>query len=111
MNYIWRSQYILYILFFFAIQQVKPITLNSFRSRSLISGSKTFLARVEGKSSKESINKAFERSAKRGPVTWVSFALVALAGGGVVLYVRHLKEEKEQGEINFGFVKVGRVLV
>lgn len=91
-----------YILYFFAIQQVKPITLNSFQSRSLISGSKTLLARAEGKTSKEAVDKAFERAAKRGPVTWVSLALVALAGGGVVLYVRHLKEEKEKGEIKFG---------
>ena len=90
------------IYYFFAIQQVKPIMLNSFRSRSVISGTKTLLARAEGKTSKEAVDKAFERSAKRGPVTWVSLALVALAGGGVVLYVRHLKEEKEKGEINFG---------
>ena len=31
-------------------------------------------------------------------MTWVSLALVALAGGGLVFYVRHLKEEKEQGD-------------
>ena len=34
---------------------------------------------------------------KRGPITWVSLALFGLAGGGVVAYVRYLKEEKEKG--------------
>ena len=30
-------------------------------------------------------------------MTWLSLALVALAGGGLVFYVRNLKEEKELG--------------
>lgn len=55
------------------------------------------LVRGEKKASKEAVDDAFKRSAKRGPVTWISFTLVALAGGGLVLYVQHLKEEKEKG--------------
>ena len=52
----------------------------------------------EQKSSKKSIDEAFKRTAKRGPVTWASLALVALAGGGLLLYVRYLKEEKERSK-------------
>jgi len=48
--------------------------------------------RAESKS-----NEAFKRSAKKGPVTWTSFLLFVLAGGGIVYYVRYLKQEKEQG--------------
>lgn len=50
----------------------------------------------EQKSNKKSVDEAFERSAKRGPVTWASLALCGLAGGGLILYVRHLKEEKQR---------------
>lgn len=51
------------------------------------------------KSNKKSVDEAFERSTKRGPVTWASLALCALAGGGLLLYVRHLKEEKQRSKI------------
>lgn len=91
---------------------MKPITPNFFQSRSLINSSKTPLTRAEKKTSKEAVDEAFKRSAKRGPVTWASFVLVALAGGGLLLYVRHLKEEKEQGEDNYnlGCIKDGMTL-
>ena len=83
------------------LQQVKPVTSNLLQRRNLIVSSKHLLVRGEKKASKEAVDDAFKRSAKRGPVTWISFALVALAGGGLVLYVRHLKEEKEKGMISF----------
>ena len=78
--------------------KVKPIKTNYLQRRSLISTLRTPLRRAE-KSSKEAIDDAFKRSAKRGPITWVSLTLVALTGGGLLLYVRHLKEEKEQGKV------------
>ena len=56
------------------------------------------ITRSEQKTGKKSVDDAFERSSKRGPVTWASLALFALAGGGVLLYVRHLKEEKERSK-------------
>ena len=87
--------------YIFIFIQVNPITSNYFQSRSLINSSRNPLTRAEKKLSKEAVDEAFKRSAKRGPVTWASFALVALAGGGLLLYVRHLKEEKELGEMIF----------
>ena len=77
---------------------MKPVKTNYLQRRSLISTLRTPLRRAE-KSSKEAIDDAFKRSAKRGPITWVSLTLVALTGGGLLLYVRHLKEEKEQGKV------------
>ena len=77
---------------------MKPVKTNYLQRRSLISTLRTPLRRAE-KSSKEAIDDAFKRSAKRGPITWVSLTLVALTGGGILLYVQHLKEEKEQGKV------------
>ncbi|KAJ7393615.1 Cu-binding protein [Desmophyllum pertusum] len=78
-----------------AHSEVKAIP-NVFQSRSLIRSSRNPLTRAEQKTSQKSTEKAFKRSSKRGPVTWASLALCALAGGGLVFYVRHLKEEKER---------------
>lgn len=65
----------------------------------MICSSRNPFTRAEDqKSNKKSIDEAFERTAKRGPVTWASLALVALAGGGLLLYVRYLKEEKERSK-------------
>ena len=65
----------------------------------MIRSSRNPVTRAEDqKSNKKSIDEAFERSAKRGPVTWASLALVALASGGLLLYVRYLKEEKERSK-------------
>lgn len=89
--------------------KMKPITPNFFQSRSLINSSKTPLTRAEKKTSKEAVDEAFKRSAKRGPVTWASFVLVALAGGGLLLYVRHLKEEKEQEKEKAKKRSIGKV--
>lgn len=76
--------------------QVKPVP-NYFQSRSLMGSSRNQLKQTAQKSNKKSVDEAFERSTKRGPVTWASLALCALAGGGLLLYVRHLKEEKQRG--------------
>ena len=89
--------------FFFFFTQVKSIRSNFFQRRSVTSSLKKPLMRAE----KKAVDEAFKRSAKRGPVTWVSLALVALAGGGLVLYVRHLKEEKEKGNMNKLFMDEG----
>lgn len=71
--------------------------LNVSQKRTVIHSSRNPITRAEEqKSNKKSIDEAFKRTAKRGPVTWASLALVALAGGGLLLYVRYLKEEKEQ---------------
>lgn len=67
------------------------------------------LVRGEKKASKEAVDDAFKRSAKRGPVTWISFTLVALAGGGLVLYVQHLKEEKEKEKDKAKKRSIGKV--
>ena len=65
----------------------------------MIRSSRNPVTRAEDqKSNKKSIDEAFERSAKRGPVTWASLALVALASGGLLLYVHYLKEEKERSK-------------
>ena len=58
--------------------------------------SRSRLLRAEKQPTKTAVDEAFERSAKRGPVTWASFVCIALAGGAVVLYVRHAKEKQEQ---------------
>lgn len=72
---------------------------NFSQNRTVIRSSRSPVARAEDqKSNKKSIDEAFERTAKRGPVTWASLALVALAGGGLLLYVRYLKEEKERSK-------------
>ena len=83
------------ILIFF---QMRPV-LNVSQNRTVIHSSRNPITRAEEqKSNKKSIDEAFKRTAKRGPVTWASLALVALAGGGLLLYVRYLKEEKEQSK-------------
>lgn len=93
---------------FAARSQVKPIKTNYLQRRSLISTLRTPLRRAE-KSSKEAIDDAFKRSAKRGPITWVSLTLVALTGGGLLLYVRHLKEEKEQEKEKAKKKSIGKI--
>lgn len=93
---------------FGARSQVKPIKTNYLQRRSLISTLRTPLRRAE-KSSKEAIDDAFKRSAKRGPITWVSLTLVALTGGGLLLYVRHLKEEKEQEKEKAKKKSIGKI--
>lgn len=93
---------------FAAHSQVKPIKTNYLQRRSLISTLRTPLRRAE-KSSKEAIDDAFKRSAKRGPITWVSLTLVALTGGGLLLYVRHLKEEKEQEKEKAKKKSIGKI--
>lgn len=93
---------------FAARSQVKPIKTNYLQRRSLISTLRTPLRRAE-KSSKEAIDDAFKRSAKRGPITWVSLTLVALTGGGILLYVRHLKEEKEQEKEKAKKKSIGKI--
>ncbi|KAL9971438.1 hypothetical protein ACROYT_G023959 [Oculina patagonica] len=77
------------------LAEVKPVP-NYFQSRSLMGSSRNQLKQTAQKSNKKSVDEAFERSTKRGPVTWASLALCALAGGGLLLYVRHLKEEKQR---------------
>lgn len=76
---------------------MKPVN-NSFHKRTLISSSRNALTRAEPKGAQKPTEDVFKRSSKRGPVTWASLALCALAGGGLLLYVRHLKEEKEQSK-------------
>lgn len=77
---------------------MRPV-LNVSQKRTVIHSSRNPITRAEEqKSNKKSIDEAFKRTAKRGPVTWASLALVALAGGGLLLYVRYLKEEKEQSK-------------
>ena len=77
---------------------MRPV-LNVSQNRTVIHSSRNPITRAEEqKSNKKSIDEAFKRTAKRGPVTWASLALVALAGGGLLLYVRYLKEEKEQSK-------------
>ncbi|XP_073247239.1 protein SCO1 homolog, mitochondrial-like [Porites lutea] len=93
---------------FAARSQVTPVKTNYLQKRSLISTLRTPLTRAE-KSSKEAIDDAFKRSAKRGPITWVSLTLVALTGGGLLLYVRHLKEEKEQEKEKAKKKSIGKV--
>ncbi|CAH3038082.1 unnamed protein product [Porites lobata] len=93
---------------FAARSQVKPVKTNYLQRRSLISTLRTPLRRAE-KSSKEAIDDAFKRSAKRGPITWVSLTLVALTGGGLLLYVRHLKEEKEQEKEKAKKKSIGKI--
>lgn len=75
--------------------EVKPVN-NLFHKRTLISSSRHALTRAEPKGAQKPTEDVFKRSSKRGPVTWASLALCALAGGGLLLYVRHLKEEKER---------------
>lgn len=80
---------------------MKPVN-NLFHKRTLISSSRHALTRAEPKGAQKLAEDVFKRSSKRGPVTWASLALCALAGGGLLLYVRHLKEEKERSkEINY----------
>ncbi|KAM7427317.1 Cu-binding protein [Porites harrisoni] len=93
---------------FAARSQVTPVKTNYLQRRSLISTLRTPLRRAE-KSSKEAIDDAFKRSAKRGPITWVSLTLVALTGGGLLLYVRHLKEEKEQEKEKAKKKSIGKI--
>ena len=79
---------------------MKPVNY-SFHKRTLISSSRNALTRAEPGAQKPTED-VFKRSSKRGPVTWASLALCALAGGGLLLYVRHLKEEKERSKkINY----------
>lgn len=91
----------LFIYFFgdsFIVWKVTFVRSSCYQRRGLIDSSRNLPARAEEKKSQDSGNNAFKKSSKQGPVTWVSLALVALAGGGLVFYVRHLKEEKEQGD-------------
>ena len=77
---------------------MRPVP-NVSQNRTVIRSSRNSVTRAEEqKSKKKSIDEAFQRTAKRGPVTWASLALVALAGGGLLLYVRYLKEEKERSK-------------
>ena len=54
-----------------------------------------------GGPSPHSFSREFSTSRKKpmrkGPVTWVSLAVFLLAGGGIITYVRYIKQEKEKG--------------
>lgn len=77
---------------------MRPVP-NVSQNRTVIRSSRNPVTRAEEqKSNKRKVDEAFERTAKRGPVTWASLAFVALAGGGLLLYVRYLKEEKERSK-------------
>lgn len=80
---------------FAVYSEVKFGRLSCYQRRGLINSSRNLRARAEEKKSQDSIDNVFKKSSKQGPVTWLSLALVALAGGGLVFYVRNLKEEKE----------------
>lgn len=82
------------------VSKVKFGRLSCYQRRGLINSSRNLRARAEEKKSQDSIDNVFKKSSKQGPVTWLSLALVALAGGGLVFYVRNLKEEKELGNKN-----------
>ena len=79
------------------VSKVKFGRLSCYQRRGLINSSRNLRARAEEKKSQDSIDNVFKKSSKQGPVTWLSLALVALAGGGLVFYVRNLKKEKELG--------------
>ena len=40
------------------------------------------------------------------PISWKSFIVLLVAGGGVIWYVRKLKQEKEEGGSFFVYVRV-----
>lgn len=83
---------------------MRPIP-NVSQNRTVIRFARNPVTRAEEqKSNKKSFDEAFERTTKRGPVTWASLALVALAGGGLLLYVRYLKEEKERSKKASNFI-------
>ncbi|XP_031553432.1 protein SCO1 homolog, mitochondrial-like [Actinia tenebrosa] len=68
--------------------------------------SRSILQRAESGPHKD---QAFVRSSKRGPISWTSFVLFALAGGGVVYYVKYLKEEKEKEKEKEKQKSIGKV--
>ena len=102
-NYSFFYEYLVY--FSYNIQKVKLLTSSCFQRGGLRDPSRTLRARSEEGTSKKVIDKAFKRSSRRGPVTWLSLALTALAGGGLLFYVRHIKEEKERGDVEHYFDK------
>lgn len=89
--------------------QVKLLTSSCFQRGGLRDPSRTLRARSEEGTSKKVIDKAFKRSSRRGPVTWLSLALTALAGGGLLFYVRHIKEEKEREKEKAKKRSIGKV--
>lgn len=89
--------------------QVKLLTSSCFQRGGLRDSSRTLRARSEEGTSKKVIDKAFKRSSRRGPVTWLSLALTALAGGGLLFYVRHIKEEKEREKEKAKKRSIGKV--
>lgn len=39
-----------------------------------------------------------KKPVRRGPVSWVSLGIFLLTGGGIVAYVRYVKEQKRIGK-------------
>ena len=85
-------------LYFGILQNFRNFSNPRFLPQVSLCKKQLSILRSESGSKGERVSdEAFKKYAKRGPVTWMSFVAFLLAGGGVLWYVRHLKEEKEKG--------------
>lgn len=61
--------------------------------------------RFEEGTLKKVIDKVFKRLFRRGFVIWLLLVFTVLVGGGLLFYVRYIKEEKERGDVEYYFDK------